>query len=148
MNFSNRLKFYVFGLGIGILISYMFFGNRGCGKWLPGNRVKSAIMDFQWLSNSQTDCQLSVLNFYPSKLASFIENSSVDFNKSQTDTDPRIYHLNSENQEIIFAVSFTDSTVFVNSFGGSLKSKASSCDTIKKNKYLPIEKTLRELIKK
>ena len=113
MNFGNRLKFYMLGIGMGVIISYMFFGNRGCGGWLPGNRIKAAILDFEWMSNNAIDCQLNTLSFSSDSLISFIEKSSVNLNKSTTDTDPRVYNLSNKQAELNFAVSFTDSVAYV-----------------------------------
>ena len=44
--FLRRLKFYAVGLGIGTIFTFMIFGNRGC-SWLPDNRVKNMIADYQ-----------------------------------------------------------------------------------------------------
>lgn len=148
MNFGNRLKYYMLGIGLGVIISYMFFGNRSCGAWLPGNRIKAAILDFEWFSNDKIDCQLTNLQFSADSLVSFVENSSVNLNKSNTESDPRIYSLTQNNNELFFAVSFTDSSAYVSSFGKGLQSQISVCDTIKQNpSQRSTGKTLRKFTK-
>lgn len=147
MNFGNRLKFYMLGIGMGVIISYMFFGNRGCGAWLPGNRVKAAILDFEWLSSKNLDCQLKTLSLSPDSLIHFVENSSVNLNKSTTDTDPRVYSLTNNNNEMFFAVSFTDSTSTISSFGKSLIKNTTTCDSITKQKPQTVGKSLRKIVK-
>lgn len=146
MKFASRLKFYVFGILIGVLISYMFFGNRGCA-WLPGTRVKAAIMDFPWVTTPQLDCQLRALNLNPSNLKTFIENSSINFNKSQTEVNPRIYNLSCDQKEILFAVSFTDSTSTINGFSGNFNPSLPLCDTINNTEVIKSNKSLRDYTK-
>ena len=40
--FKNRIKYFLVGLSIGVILVYFMFGNRGC-SWLPENRVKNMI---------------------------------------------------------------------------------------------------------
>ena len=50
MNFRQRLARYGLGIGIGILLSVYFFSGRGCGDWLPANRIRADIRTVGGLS--------------------------------------------------------------------------------------------------
>ncbi len=146
MKFANRLKFYIFGLGIGILISYMFFGNRSCGGWLPGNRVKAAILDFEVKTSNYLTCLMENSAFKPDSLAKYVVGSSVNFNQSNTENSPRIYALSNGSLDLKFAVNFEDSSIYVIDLpvnGGQY-----GCDTLSKKYDIKIDSKLRKFLKK
>ena len=112
--FLKRLKYYGLGFGIGTVFLFFFFENRGC-SWMPSNRVKSNVTE-RLLVASKSDKQILKLFTSKNSFNRFIENAKVDFNKSKTRQNPKVYCLRYENKEIYVLLP-------KESFVGELKSK-------------------------
>lgn len=141
MSIWKRIRVYFVGFGLGLLLTYFFFGDRACGGWLPGNRVKTSITEYQFLTSDFMDCQMEATNFTPDSLVGFILESEVVFNKSDVKGNPKTYYLTNGEKSINFVLNSDDSTVFIkelpfNSF--------SECEELSKNKInkvkLPVSK--------
>ena len=113
MSFWKRIRVYFIGFGLGLLLTYMFFGDRACGGWLPGNRVKSSITEYQFLTSDFMDCQMEAANFTPENLVDFIVESDVVFNKSDVKGNPKTYYLTNGEKTINFVLNADSSTVFI-----------------------------------
>ncbi len=98
-SFLYRLKFYGFGILLGVVLSIFFFQNRTTvlTSWLPGNRVKIAINEGQWTENARLTCLLDCKQLDVDGLKKHISEAEVDFSASQTKGNPKVYELNSEH---------------------------------------------------
>lgn len=141
MSIWKRIRVYFIGFGLGLLLTYFFFGDRACGGWLPGNRVKSSITEFQFLTSDFMDCQMEAVNYTPDSLVSFIVESDVVFNKSDVKGNPKTYYLTNGEKAIDFVLNFDDSTVFIKELPFN---EFSECQVLSKNKTkkvkLPVNK--------
>ncbi len=45
MNFQQRFARYMVGIFIGVLVSFMLFGQRSCTNWLPGKRIRDFLTE-------------------------------------------------------------------------------------------------------
>jgi hypothetical protein len=144
MSFWKRLRVYIIGFGLGLLLTYMFFGDRACGGWLPGNRVRSEMTEYTFLSNDYLTCQMEQSGITTDSLAKFILNSSVSFPPVK-EGNIRIYSLISDVSKIEFSLNKTDSTFYIYKLP---KEIPMSCDTLNKKKMdiveLPFKKVLKE----
>jgi hypothetical protein len=103
---KNRLKYFGIGLGIGCILVYFMFGNRGCA-WFPGNRVKNMIGEKEiFIGDSVLDvmtCEgLSNDDIY----GLLKEEGDVEFSLSQTDTKPKLYVISGVKNEKDFSAKF------------------------------------------
>lgn len=111
-SFLYRLKFYGFGILLGVVLSIFFFQNRTTvlTSWLPGNRVKIAINEGQWTENTHLTCLLDCKQLDVDGLKKHISEAEVDFSASQTKGNPKVYQLNSEKIGQI-SVELTNDTI-------------------------------------
>ncbi len=104
MSFWKRIRVYIIGVGIGSLMVLFLFGDRGCGGWLPGNRVKTSIIESIFETSDLIDCKLTCNGFTKEKVEDLILKGIVLFKQSKTDTDPREYIIEHESKQLTFAV--------------------------------------------
>ncbi len=97
MNFTQRLGKYFIGVFIGVLISFALFSNRGCGKWLPGTRVKSEINEKNFVYTPSSRCLMQCLNLSEEAVQRMIDNGEVRFSESETHEDPKNYVIESDS---------------------------------------------------
>ena len=93
MKIIKRFQYYGIGLLIGLMLTFVFFQNRGC-SWLPENRVKNAILDnvvvfsqSEELTPEQKEDYFLLLN-----------NGDVKFGLSKKDGEPKLYFLKGEDR--------------------------------------------------
>ena len=108
MKFTQRLKYYLIGFGLGLFLVFLLFKDR-TWSWLPENRVLDFIVEHPILVDK---------NVYPSlvdtidlgkEVFNIVLNGSVDFSRSNTSGDIKLYHLHHNQKSIEIALSFTDS---------------------------------------
>lgn len=90
MRFFQRLKYYGIGLGIGLVVTFVFFGNRGCG-WLPQNRVLEHIAQSAILRSDSVECILSCYKITDQDIYQTLSDGDVMFSESNTQSDPKLY---------------------------------------------------------
>lgn len=92
MNFQERLKLYMIGFLMGLLLVYVLFGNRSC---LSLSEVKMAELKKQPLKLSEkARCQWKCLSKTYAQLKSELNFFEINFDKSRTLEKPcRIYYL-------------------------------------------------------
>ena len=107
-SFIRRLKYYGIGFGIGLVLVFFFFQNRGC-SWLPGNRVKNAILervlvlpDSEWKFMEQS-------GITEDEIISVLNDGDILYDKSRKDDgELKSYVLekefNGEKREFIFTL--------------------------------------------
>lgn len=113
MGFWKRLRVYIIGFGLGLLLTYMFFGNRGCGGWLPGNRVKASITESNFLMTQNMNCRMETANFTLDSLVQFIVKSDVVFSKSDVKGNPKTYYLTDGVKVINFVLDSEESIAYM-----------------------------------
>ena len=97
MKFWRRLKIYLIGFGLGLIIVYIIFGKRDLDAWMPQQRVLSLIDSVEISLSKKASCQLNCLGMEPAMLDELREVADVDFSESHVRKKPcPIYHLNSK----------------------------------------------------
>lgn len=130
MSFWRRVRLYILGIGIGSLMVLFLFGDRGCGGWLPGNRVKTSIMESLFETSEYTDCKLTCNEFTKEKIQDIIVKGTVLFKESNTKSDPREYKLQYEETSLTFAVpTDSESPVYILDV---FEKDCAACDTVSK----------------
>ena len=143
--FRTRLKYYLLGLGIGLIFMFMIFGNRGC-EWLPENRVKNMIAEKEIFIGDSIQALMTCKGVTNSDIYRYLnEDGDVEFSQSKTDTDPKEYLITGEKDgkklDIIYALG--DSTAEVMDFnfeGGSCETQLSNSN--KSVVKLPLEEVI------
>lgn len=101
--FLRRLFYYLIGVGIGLIFVFFVFGNRGC-SWLPQNKVKETITHKILISSST---KIPVQN-----IQKILEDSEVNFDKSNKKTSFKSYLFESKVNKTTFYVSFYSDSYF------------------------------------
>ena len=106
MNFLNRLKFYLLGFILGLFLVYGIFKERNW-DWLPENKVKKFLLEnpLKIFYNKKQDLLSDQLS---KKIFDIIVNGDVNFSKSETKQDLKIYLIEYKQNTAIFNISFKD----------------------------------------
>ena len=106
MNFLNRLKFYLLGFILGLFLVYGIFKERNW-DWLPENKVKKFLLEnpLKIFYNKKQDLLSDQLS---KKIFDIIINGDVNFSKSETKQDLKIYLIEHNQNTAIFNISFKD----------------------------------------
>lgn len=102
MNFLNRLKYYLLGLGIGSLLVYLILvrNREDLPVWTPNDRVLQELR----LAELSVTSDLT-LPFPDSLLKARIKQSSVLFSESDVRSDTcRTYQLDSDIERMRFRI--------------------------------------------
>lgn len=139
--FKQRIKYYLVGFVIGLLIMFMIFGNRGC-SWLPGNRVKNMIAEKEiQISDSLYDVMQCAGVTNTDIYGLLNEDGEVNFSKSITNTYPKRYLFDGTKNEqaltITYALYDTLAEVIAFTFKGSENCRSTLSAKLKKTVPLP-----------
>ena len=106
MNFLNRLKFYLLGFILGLFLVYGIFKERNW-DWLPENKVKKFLLEnpLKIFYNKKQDFLSDQLS---KKIFDIIVNGDVNFSKSETKQELKIYLIEYKQNTAIFNISFKD----------------------------------------
>lgn len=106
MNFLNRLKFYLLGFILGLFLVYGIFKERNW-DWLPENKVKKFLLEnpLKIFYNKKQDLFSDQLS---KKIFDIIVNGDVNFSKSETKQELKIYLIEYKQNTAIFNISFKD----------------------------------------
>jgi len=109
MTFWKRLRTYLVGVGLGLLIVYVFFKDRDLSGWTPQGRVLTTIDSSAVTLSDRAKCQLQCNNFELEDWRKVHATASVDFSESSTQKKPcPVYQLNSvfeeKNYQLIWEV--------------------------------------------
>lgn len=146
MTFYRRLRYYLIGFGIGIVLSVILFGARGC-DWTPGNRVLKQIATSQILISDSVRCVLRDNAIDEDDVFKLLNNGDVIFSESHPQDVPKTYVV--ENTEKHFKILFTvrnDSVSAISGVPGGKQGKCATADTSWHIFDMP-EKTIKRLLK-
>ena len=99
MAFLRRLKFYLIGVGMGLLFVYFLFGNRTDIKcsYFPNARVLKNISEKELVLSELAACQFQCLNNDSAAINNLLYAGKVDFKKSDTKkTSCKTYFVSSQ----------------------------------------------------
>ena len=94
----KRFQYYGIGLGIGLLMTFIFFQNRGC-SWLPENRVKNAILENVIVLKKSDIAAIEAQGYTVDNFIQLLNNGDVKFGLSKRDGEPKYYFLQSKTKE-------------------------------------------------
>ena len=94
-NFWRRLRIYGLGFGVGLIMVFFFFRNRGCA-WMPENRVKNTFMGKVLVISEANQQIFDKHNLSDSMIVSFLNDGSVDFGASKKQGDVKVYKIKKE----------------------------------------------------
>jgi len=96
MTFWRRLRTYLIGVGLGLLIVYLIFGDRELNSWTPQKRILTAIDSSDVTISERAICQLTCLKMNKADWEKVQHNASVNFSESSTKKKPcPVYKLES-----------------------------------------------------
>ena len=107
MNFINRLKFYLVGFSLGLVLIYTLFKDREW-DWLPENKVKNFILENPLKINLKKDQSHILTDQFSKKIFDLIINGNVNFSESKTKSNDKKYLIEYDNSSGLFNVSFED----------------------------------------
>lgn len=81
--FARRLKLYVVGLALGLVLSYALFGDR-YPTWLPGSRVMDDLNRYELIYSPASECALKCANITTASVREVLANGEVNFDESKT----------------------------------------------------------------
>jgi hypothetical protein len=100
MTFWRRLRIYLLGVGLGLLIVYVFFKDRDLSGWTPQGRVLTAIDSSTVSISERALCQLNCLGIEGEAWREVHASAEVNFSESNTQKKPcPVYRLTSHYQE-------------------------------------------------
>lgn len=130
MNFKQRLSRYLVGIFIGVLLSFVLFGQRNCTGWMPENRVKATILELPVRSTAYVDCLQECYDVNDSTLIELMKYGAVDFSESATRATPKMYVMNfAEPVEGSLQVELRDTASVVIEL--TVEGKGCDCDALK-----------------
>jgi hypothetical protein len=93
MTFARRLRAYIIGLILGIVLVSLIFRERlhVLTDWLPGNRVLMELRSNPLAVTPKALCEMRCMELDTATLREAMLRGSVQFGESSTRTSPRIY---------------------------------------------------------
>lgn len=107
MNLKQRFQRYFIGVMIGLLLVFVFFGERSCNDWMPNQRVLLRLSETDLIVTKNARCQLDCYSLDNDDILYALENGKVNFKKSDPQAYPLIYVVESEIEEKDFEVTLT-----------------------------------------
>ena len=96
MTFWKRLRTYLVGVGLGLLIVYVFFKDRDLSGWTPQGRVLTAIDSSNFSISERAMCQMNCYRLQTEEWRLIHNEASVNFSESNVKKKPcPVYHLSS-----------------------------------------------------
>jgi len=147
MTFRQRFLYYLFGFGLGIVLTIFLFRNRGC-EWTPGNRVLDQINTSQLLITDSVRCILKANGLDENSVFEVLKTGKVDFSESRTQDQPKMYVIEEiHSKKLLMFLVRNDSVSIVH---GVYKGKTGDCKDFGANqeKILNMpEKTIKQILK-
>ncbi|MFT5970829.1 MAG: hypothetical protein ACI8ZO_001346 [Flavobacteriales bacterium] len=84
----KRILYFILGVGLGTLLTFLIFGNRDIVfNYLPNSRVVNFLTNYPLEYTSLAECQKNCLEYDSLAIVSFIRSGEVDFSKSTARPD-------------------------------------------------------------
>ncbi len=114
---AKRFFYYIVGFTIGaIFIYFLLIRGRSFDFWMPGERVKTEIIERKAVISEKAICQFDCLNLNKDSISSIIKKSEVNFEKSSVREKPcKQYLLEINEEKIVMNFSLCDTVVVLNS---------------------------------
>ena len=131
MTFARRLRIYLIGVGLGLLIVYVFFKDRDLSGWTPQGRILTAIDSSQVEISERALCQFECIGMQQEQWRELHKVAKVNFPESSTQQKPcPIYHLKSEleNEKYTLIWEVCESLERVKLLAISKEGKKCNCD--------------------
>ena len=145
MSFRKRFLYYLYGFGIGIIITFFMFRNRGC-EWTPGNRVLVQLSNSQLLISDSVRCVLKSNGMDENSIYEILKNGKVDFSDSETQANPKKYAIeNTVSKKTIVFLLPNDSVAIVNGVHNGIAGKCDLASPVEKILIMP-EKTVKQIL--
>lgn len=145
MTFFQRLKFYLAGFGLGIVVVLVMFRQRGC-EWTPGNRVIEQIATSQILISDSIRCVLKENKIEEDAVFKLLQNGEVVFDESRPRQTPKYYVVESEDAK--FKLGFVVRNDSVSVIDGVVGGKKTTCDAgMTETIFNMPEKTVKRILK-
>ena len=109
MKFIHRLKYFLVGFGIGLILVFFFFKDRGW-DWLPGNRITKFILNNPIEIDENLYSSFKENSIDSDLIYDVIENGSVLFSESITKEKIKNYKIELDSFKVTALVSFQDSS--------------------------------------
>jgi hypothetical protein len=93
MTLKRRIVLFAIGIVLGIMAVGMFFPGYNWLGWLPSNAIKSNINKFPIECAEKASCKLACVQMDQSRTVEIIRDGEVIYDKSETKTKPRRYHI-------------------------------------------------------
>ncbi len=102
MNFLNRLKYYLIGVGLGILMVMAIFKDRKLTSWTPQNQILKEMTEKPIVLSEKAVCSFTCVGISgENEIDSILSTADVDFKSSNVeDHDAREYLLKIEDHSI------------------------------------------------
>lgn len=129
MNFLNRLKYYLFGVGLGILLVMAIFKDRKLTSWTPHNQVMKEIKEKELLlSIEKKECFKCLGLTSEKEIKDFLISANINFGKSEVENhDERLYRLSFKDNVITnVVVLIKEESVEI----ASIQNEKSSCSCL------------------
>ncbi|MCG3167068.1 MAG: hypothetical protein POELPBGB_02851 [Bacteroidia bacterium] len=125
---AKRLFYYITGFTIGaIFIYFLLMRGRSFNFWMPGERVKTEIIERKPVIADKALCQLACLNLNKDSIVSVIKKAEVNFDKSRVREKPcKYYLLEIAEENIQMEFSLCDTVVMLNAV--SREGQGCSCN--------------------
>lgn len=99
MTFTQRFTRYLIGIFIGVLLSFVFFGQRSCTSWMPSNRVRAIINEKPLRFTDEARCLFKCYGLPAGWAETVTSEGSVAYGKSEPRETPQRYFLEERGGE-------------------------------------------------
>lgn len=109
MTLFQRFKRYLFGVLLGLILVFFFFGDRAevLTAWMPNERVMKRLRETKLEIPDSVKCRLNCFQLDSAKVAELIDDGgNVRFAKSETRSEPLLYRVDFEQHSTPVRISF------------------------------------------
>lgn len=138
MKWGRRIKLYLIGFGLGLLMCWLFFfrngNNRDLGGWMPNSRVTTFIAKAKKLeADSSLLCKIKCEGITLEDIRKSAVAGEVDFDKSQAQKEPcHEYDIKANVKgkalELYFSACMSDSSAKLLYVNPPLSGNACGCE--------------------
>lgn len=95
MTFKRRLMLFGFGLGLGCILAWAFYGKRlENTDWMPNHRVKMRLQSTLIKATPDAEAQLAPMNLSLAELRkAVLDSCDIDFSDSKRSKDSLVYYV-------------------------------------------------------